>query len=174
MYPSREVSLSATVCLALLICITACSFPAATPSSLPTSSEPAISPNSNAPTATMDSDPPEPERGKASVSGILYSFCAGRGIPGTVFYLTPASGEGAEPPTLLFGPRPEKGDVRGVSGDAGEVRLDNVPPGSYYLAVWAPYKWVLVVESEGSETPRVIELRAGERKALGILQLCWP
>ena len=175
MCPSRRLPLFAAVYFALLVCIAGCRFPAETRSSLPTSAQPVLSPTWDAPPPTVELEPPEPDPGKASISGILYSFCAGRRIPGTVFYLTPASEHTApEPPALLFGPRPEEGDVRGVSGDAGEVTLENVRPGRYYLAVWAPYKWVLVVQSEGSETPRVIELRAGERKALGILQLCWP
>jgi hypothetical protein len=175
MCSSRHVPLSVAACFALLVCVAGCRFPAATRSSLSISTQPVASPTRDALLPTTELEPPEPDPGKASVSGILHSFCAGRRIPGTVFYLTPASDQTApEPPTLLLGPRPEEGDIRGVSGDAGEVTLGNVPPGRYYLAVWAPYKWVLVVQSEGSETPRVIELRAGEQKSLGLLQLCWP
>lgn len=52
--------------------------------------------------------------------------------------------------------------------------LDSIPPGAYYLAVWAPYDWILVTESETDETPRLITLKPDTTEALGKLSLCWP
>lgn len=118
-------------------------------------------------------DPPIPEPGKASVSGLLYSFTGKGPIPGTLFYLTPV-GELDDPPNVLVGPRSDQGDIRGISDDKGQIVLNNVPPGNYYLVVWAPYNWILAVESETDATPRLIILEPNQRVNLGIIYLSWP
>lgn len=115
--------------------------------------------------------PPVPESGKASISGLLYSFTGNGPIPGTVYYLTLAGEEG-EPPNILVGPK-EK-DIRGVSDEHGRVVLNNIPPGSYYLVVWAPYNWILAVESEAEIQPRLIVLEPDQQLILGLIYLPWP
>ena len=120
-------------------------------------------------------EPPVPETGKASVSGVLYTFTGGGPVPGTVFYLTPGRGENhTSPPSILVGPRDESGDVRGLSGAQGEIVVNNIPPGSYYLAAWAPYDWILAVESNVDMTPRLIGLQPNQRLELGIVYVPWP
>jgi hypothetical protein len=119
---------------------------------------------------------PIPEEGKASIGGVLYNYL-GRGVlPGTVFYLTPAVEEGGtiRPPVVYVGPREEAGDVRGQSGKQGQLIVNNIPPGKYYLAVWAPYDWILVVESETDPTPRLIVLEPDQQANLGIVYISWP
>jgi len=118
---------------------------------------------------------PFPVPGKASVSGILYSCNISQVIPETSFYLVfVPEDSNLEPPAVLFGPRPELGDVRGISDEKGRIMLNDVPPGRYYLAVWAPYNWILTVESPTDLTPRVIELEPNQRKVLGIIYVPWP
>ena len=118
---------------------------------------------------------PVPEEGKASVTGVLYTFSGHGPIPKTVFYLTPAVGkEKRNPPSIFVGPRKEHGDIQGMSDAQGRIFLNNIPPGNYYLAVWAPYNWILAVESESDPTPRLIVLEPNQRANLGIIYLSWP
>jgi len=160
---------------------TACSSPSSTNSPLLLSQSPLV----QSPIATQASEvttfpieapaeAPIPEAGKASISGVLYSFTSDGPIPETVLYLTPARGEAKRPPSILVGPRKELGDIQGVSDDHGQIFLNNIPPGNYYLAVWAPYDWILAVESTTDITPRLIELEPNQREALGIIYLSWP
>jgi hypothetical protein len=136
--------------------------PVATPSSVEVS--PAATP----------AEIPVPEEGKAAIIGVLYTFSGHGPIPGTAFYLTPALGETNRPPQVLAGARDEEGDVRGESGPQGQVALNQIPPGSYYLAVWAPYAWILAVESEDDQTPRLITLDPDQRQDLGMIYVAWP
>lgn len=116
-----------------------------------------------------------PEAGKASVSGVLYTFAGGGPIPGTPFYLTPGRGEASQrPPTVLVDPREEDGDVVGTSDDSGWIALNDVPPGNYYLAVWAPYNWILATESDLDLTPRLIVLEPDQRLNLEVIYVPWP
>jgi hypothetical protein len=118
---------------------------------------------------------PVPQAGRASVSGVLYSFTMSQTVPGTAFYLTPALGEALdEPPSILVGPGPGQGELQGQSDDYGRIVLDSVPPGNYYLAVWAPYSWVLAARSERDVEPQLISLEAGEGLSLDVVYLSWP
>ncbi len=172
-YRVARLVLLGSTCLFLMTAV-ACSPLGATATPSPVSSPV----SATGATPLVPQAPPEapaPEPGKASVSGVLYSFSVDRNIPETVFYLTPARGEApTEPPTILAGPHPEEGDVRGVSDAQGRVTLNNAPPGNYYMAVWAPYNWILVTESDTDPTPRLITLSADGREDLGMLYLCWP
>jgi hypothetical protein len=128
-----------------------------------------------APTTPAIEVPPPRESGLASLGGTLVTIYGDGPIPGTVFYLTRAIDDnGARPPSVLSGYHADRGDVRGTSGDHGELVLDAVPPGRYYLAVWAPYNWILAVESETDDTPRLIEVEAGQRLDLGRVDVPWP
>jgi hypothetical protein len=120
--------------------------------------------------------PPIPQEGRASLTGLLYSFGP---IPGVIretpFYLMPISGESDQAfPILLLGPRIENGDVQGISDNEGRISLDDVPPGNYYLAVWAPYNWILAVESPTVMTPRIITLEPNKYYDLGVIYVPWP
>jgi hypothetical protein len=173
---------------ALLLCLTilggvmaACAAPTPTESPIPTQP---TSPGTESPVATPSSggispaatpaEIPVPEEGKAAIGGALYTFSGHGPIPETVFYLTPALGETNRPPQVLTGPSKEEGDVQGQSGPQGQVTLNSIPPGNYYLAVWAPYAWILAVESADDQTPRLITLDAGQRENLGTIYVAWP
>lgn len=118
---------------------------------------------------------PPPIQGKASISGVVYSYTIARIVPKTLFYLTPAVGEGQNlMPTLLIGPEEQNGDIHGTTNLLGQINLDDVPPGNYYLIVWAPYNWSIAENSPSEQRPRLIELNQGDSKALGILYVSWP
>jgi hypothetical protein len=115
-----------------------------------------------------------PEKGKAALSGLLYSLNFQRTIPETAFYLIPAEAD-KQPPEVLFGPRPEKGDIRGFSDAEGRFLLNNIPPGDYFMAVWAPLNWILAVEGASADSnPRLISLSPDESKTLGTINVPWP
>lgn len=123
----------------------------------------------------IPSEVPTPQEGKAAVSGVLYTFTGKGPVPGTVFYLTPAKGEDNRPPVAYTGPNEEAGDVAGQSNEKGQIALNNIPPGSYYLVVWAPYNWVMAVESDvDMTTPRLIQLSADQKQNLGKIYVGWP
>jgi hypothetical protein len=147
---------------------------------------PLDSPLAQSPLATPDSevaaiplevppDVPVPEAGKAAISGVLYSIAGQSPIPGTLFYLTPGRGESQQdPPTVLAGPREENGDIRGTSDAKGWVSLSNVPSGNYYLVMWAPLDWLIALESEDDQTPRLIALEPDEQLNLELIHMTWP
>jgi hypothetical protein len=118
---------------------------------------------------------PAPQAGKAAVSGVLHSI-AGKGpIPETLFYITPGVGEtGQDLPVVFDGPHDEKGDIKGTSDGKGWIALDNVPPGSYFLVVWAPYSWNVATESEDGLTPLLITVEADQRVGLERIYVPWP
>lgn len=118
---------------------------------------------------------PQPNPGKASISGTLYSYTLSRVIPETMFYLTRAVGDdNRKMPTWLIGPEVEKGDIRGWTDANGQFALNNIPPGNYYLIVWAPYDWIPAVSLSDDSSPRLIELPADRRQVLGIVYVPWP
>lgn len=91
-----------------------------------------------------------------------------------MFYLTPAVGEDhRQMPTFLIGPHENAEDVRGYTDSNGQFVLDNVPPGNYYLIVWAPYDWVPAETSRADATPLLLELAPDQKKPLGIVYLGW-
>jgi len=95
------------------------------------------------------------------------------GIPGTTYYLAPAlGGDDPYPPVMYAGPDRERGHVPGISGPQGEIELRDVPPGRYYLAMWAPYDWVLAVVSPENEAPLLVTIEPGLCTDLG--QICFP
>lgn len=122
----------------------------------------------------LQGEPPFPTSGKASLMGVLYSFTGKGPIPNTVFYLVAVDENAQEPPRILMGPREEAGDIRGVSDQNGKIEVRNIPPGNYYLAVWAPYDWILAVVSESDHRPLLIKLNPNERLNLGIIYVPWP
>ncbi len=119
--------------------------------------------------------PPPPEPSKASISGTVFSYTINRLIPGTLFYLTPATGpDHRSVPEIIAGPEDGKGDIRGTTDGKGQFVLNNVPPGNYYLILWAPYDWILAENSREDTSPRLIELGANEKHQLGMVYAPWP
>jgi hypothetical protein len=118
---------------------------------------------------------PLPAEGKASISGVLYSYTIPVVVPGTLFYLTRASGSDKRSISpIITGVHTEAGDISGMSGDEGQISLNDIPPGNYFLVVWAPYNWVPADVSPTNQSARLIELAAGQREPLGIVYLSWP
>jgi hypothetical protein len=119
---------------------------------------------------------PEAGEGFGTLSGVLYSFGIDAIVPGTQFYLTPADEVNGNfvPPSIYFGPRTEEGDVVGFSTLAGQVLVEDIPPGSYYLAVWTVYDWLLAFESPDAASPLLITVEEGDELNLGMLYVNWP
>lgn len=124
----------------------------------------------------QDTKAPIPKDGMASLSGLLYSPAINRIIPGTQFYLTPAIEDNGQLyiPSMFVGPQVEKGDVLGFSNEKGQIVLDNVPPGNYYMAVWTVYNWPLAFGAQEDNLPLLITVKAGEQRDLGLLYVEWP
>ena len=122
------------------------------------------------PEDSLETDP-----GTASISGLVYSYTVHRVIPKTLFYLTPALGENDNVmPPLLIGPEEDSGDIKSETNELGQIFLKNIPPGNYYIVVWAPYNWSIVENSPTEQIPRLLELKDGDRQALGNLYVSWP
>jgi hypothetical protein len=116
---------------------------------------------------------PPPKAGKAAICGVLRStYMDPPNIPKTAFFFMRAKETGL--PAILTGPNVERGDIQGVSDERGEISLDDIPPGNYYIVVWAPYTWVLAVQSPEDLTPRLVVLEADKRYMLGIIYVPWP
>jgi hypothetical protein len=121
------------------------------------------------------SDAPVPEAGKSSLSGALYSYTIERLIPDTMAYLTPADGANHDTmPPFLAGPDPSRGDFVFRSDGIGNISIADVPPGSYFLVVSAPYNWSIAESSAMDPTPLLIRLNTGDRLALGTVYFSWP
>ena len=114
-----------------------------------------------------------PQPGYSSICGILQStYMDPPFIPKTAFYLTRASEVGL--PAIITGPNIEMGDIQGVSDESGKILLNNVPPGNYYILVWAPYNWIIAVQSPEDLTPRLFALEPDRQHVLGIIYVPWP
>ena len=123
----------------------------------------------------VPSDAPSPPSGQASLTGVLYSYTISSAVPGTIFYLTRAIGDDNRTMSpLLTGPNDEIGDIRGMTDAKGQFSLNGIPPGNYYLVVWAPYNWAPGENSSADHTPRLIELAADQRQPLGTVYVSWP
>lgn len=117
---------------------------------------------------------PTPAAGKSAITGVLYTLTGQAVIPETRFYMTPVFDvANLELPSVLAEPDPLKGQILGESDTRGYFELTEIPAGDYYIAVWAPYSWLIVLEPD-HQTPRIIHLEAGDRLALGCLFLAWP
>jgi hypothetical protein len=120
-------------------------------------------------------DAPQPESGKASISGTLFSYTTLSTLPDLQYFLTPAQGDKKDtPPPFSTGPNVEKGDIVGQSDEQGQFTLANVPPGNYFMIIWSPVGWPIAVESPTSETSRLIELKADQKNPLGVVYFSWP
>ncbi|MEM3449435.1 MAG: hypothetical protein QXI12_10705 [Candidatus Methanomethyliaceae archaeon] len=118
---------------------------------------------------------PEPQPGMSSISGIIYSFTISRTLPNTFFYLVRAKGTANNIlPPILTGPEENEGDISATTDSEGQISLNNITPGNYFIAVSTPYSWSVVVTSDKDFTPRLIELKANKKYSLGLLFVSWP
>jgi hypothetical protein len=126
-------------------------------------------------TPNPPADAPQPEPGKASISGTLYSPTQKMVIPDTQFYLTLGWGEDQrEVPPVFIGPQVDKGDINLSSDSQGNFSANNIPPGNYYLVVWAPMTWDIAQISESDTQPYLLEIRSDQKYPLGIVYISWP
>jgi hypothetical protein len=120
-------------------------------------------------------DAVEPDPGKASVSGNLFSYTQRVIIPETEFFLTPAVGpEKNDVPPVIVAPDPSRGEIIGRSDSSGNISLNDVPPGKYFLVVWSPLSWSVAQNSDTDINPMLIELTADSQNPLGVIYLSWP
>lgn len=116
-----------------------------------------------------------PKSGKGSISGVLFSFTNHMIVPKTFFYLTPGWGvDKNQPPAGFSGPDIRNGDISGRSDEKGQISLDAVPPGTYFLVVESGMNWVVGVNSDLNPTLRPIIVEADKKSELGIIYLSWP
>jgi hypothetical protein len=111
-----------------------------------------------------------------SIAGVVYSYGTREAVFGTSYYLAVAQQVEGEyvPPEVNFGPRPEMGDISGRTNELGQMQLDNVPPGTYYMLLWSVYNWLSVYESQGAAAPLLITVEEGDQLDLGVIYANWP
>ncbi len=120
-------------------------------------------------------DAPEPDPGKASISGVLYSYTIKQAVPGTGFYLLPAVGtDKNQVPPIIVSPEATKGDIISQSDNTGIISIKDIPPGNYFLVVWAPLNWSVAQKSESDTSPLLLELNSGSQNPLGVIYISWP
>jgi hypothetical protein len=116
-----------------------------------------------------------PEKGKASISGGLFSYTSGIQVAQTQFYLTRLEeGDANNIPPFFTGPNLKTEDVLYTTDEKGNFRIYNVPPGTYLLVVWAPYNWVLAQKTREDVSPLVLVLEADKRYPMGTINIAWP
>lgn len=118
---------------------------------------------------------PSPAAGKAAIRGALIVNATQRPLPETQFYLIPGVGEQADQlPPVLAGP--QENDLWNYTNKQGWFALTEIPPGSYYLAIWAPLNWVILPEDDGANanTPLLLKLKPGQTLDLGTRIIDWP
>jgi hypothetical protein len=118
---------------------------------------------------------PEPLTGKVSISGVLYSSTSNIILRNTQAYLTLASGVGNDQLNpVLGGPKPQIGDILFTTDEKGNFELNNVPAGKYFIVVWAPLSWTVVMKSKTDANAMLMNLQAGSKTPLGVLFVSWP
>jgi len=117
---------------------------------------------------------PQPKPGFGTVSGMLFSTGTLQGgIMGTKVYLEKADEYNGTFSPLPVSVGPQAGDVVTESNNLGQFQLE-VPPGHYYLSVWAPYNWLLASSDEKETEPLLVTVEDGKPLDLGLLYLQWP
>ena len=129
---------------------------------------PFVSPHSS-PLAPPDA--PASSANMASISGVLYSTGMADVIRKTAFYLIPAR-DGGFPPIL--NPSAQAENILGISDENGQFAVKDIPPGKYYLVVWAPYDWVPAQISGQDPTSLLLQLQPDQRLPLGVVAVPWP
>jgi hypothetical protein len=137
----------------------------------------ALSSPLNSPVPTPQPTPTisKPAAGQAAIRGALSSNITQRPIGETLFYLTPGLGEQGDLfPPLLAGP--QENDIQGYTDKQGWFTLSNVPPGTYYLIIWAPLSWTPLSYIDGASVgePILLDLQPDQTLDLGEIITRWP
>jgi hypothetical protein len=120
--------------------------------------------------------PRPPQQGRASLSALLFSNSWGSVIPGNLIYFTPTIEDNGQvyPPSFFSGPKEEDGDIPFYSDEYGRVNVDDVTPGSYVLAVWTVYDYIIIEDPNKPGYPQIFDVKPGDQIDLGMLELGWP
>lgn len=120
-------------------------------------------------------EPLKPSDGKASISGMIYSFTSKMMLPETKIFLTKALGVENSPPPVLMSPDESIGDIIGWTQMDGQFQINDIPPGKYYLIVWGPDVSSIVVNlSSENYSPLLFTLLPNGQYNLGVLNVSWP
>jgi hypothetical protein len=118
----------------------------------------------------VSKEAPIAEKGKASISGLLFSKESSTILSNFKFYLSPAQGsEKNMVPPILVGPVKEKGDISGITDNYGKFEINNVEPGNYYFIVIMPTTYEIAMISVKDSKPRMIGLGTDQRNPLGLV-----
>lgn len=113
---------------------------------------------------------PQPEAGKASASGVVYSLLSRTILSDFQLYFTPAQGDTREEvPPLLLGAFSNKGDILVKTDSQGVFQVNNIPPGNYYIVLVAPGDYLIAVNSAVDTTPRMVTFQAEQIQPLGVV-----
>jgi hypothetical protein len=119
-------------------------------------------------------DIPQPDPGKSSLSGTIFSTVHSQVVAETAAYLTPGWGDKKEdPPIMIVGVRPQFGDISFRTDPNGQFTINNIPPGTYYLVVWAPYDWILGQKTSKNDDLLKITIKADQKLPLGVVYVPW-
>lgn len=117
---------------------------------------------------------PIPLPGRAVVRGGIISRLTGMPIADTSVYLIRGVGPNRDEMPPVW-PGPVEGDVRGRTDMQGWFVFKDVPPGIYYMAIWAPLDYVVVEKQEnGVNKPLSLNVQADQILDLGLMAIYWP
>ncbi len=117
----------------------------------------------------------EPEPDLAALQGTVFANSTLSAIGDTQYYLVEAVGENKDlVPPLLAGP--QANDIVGKTNDDGSFAMTNIPPGNYYMIIWAPLNWIVLADPSGigDRLPILLELKANETRDIGKMTITWP
>ena len=114
---------------------------------------------------------PMPLPGRGVVRGGIISRLTGMPIADTSVYLVRGVGPNRDEMPPLW-PGPVEGDLRGRTDIHGWFVFENVPPGVYYMTVWAPLDYVVI--EEGFNRPLSLNVQADQILDLGLMAIYWP
>jgi len=118
---------------------------------------------------------PTPNPGTANVQGIITIKRVLKPLVGTALYLAPGVGKDrSEVPSGFAGKQVDT--IQAFTDKQGGFLFENVPPGNYYIFIWAPLRWVLVTEQTEGENPSpyLLVVNSDARYNLGQLLVDWP
>lgn len=132
------------------------------------------SPIPTATTAYPTPTAPTPAQGKGVVRGGFFSTTTDMAVAETSVYLVRGVGpERDEMPPVW--PGPVEGDVKGRTDKQGWFVISDVPPGVYYVAIWAPLDWFILDEyRDGMRQPTALDVHADQVVDLGYMVVSWP
>lgn len=113
--------------------------------------------------------------GLAMFKGRLIVKVSQKPLPKTAFYLAPATGEGKnEVPPAFSGSQQDT--IQGFTDDNGNFVIGNIPPGNYYVFIWAPLNWILLTKADQTENgmPYLLVFQADQELNIGEQFVNWP